>query len=1424
MIIVKKTCRSFITTLLVLILCFANSIDASAVNSVELNGLSGKHQVTGSSATGSFKIVANDNSDEIEVYKIASMDWNSGTNTYDPVVWVSEVADWIADSVKYKNNSTYSTPSALAAASAQLQTDFFKDLMGDAALVASLSQVPDAKIAKTAAVAEERDGDGDVIQEAAAAYYTISDQSFGIYGINATNDALTKVYAPLTVALVPEQSGPVGHWYLSESISANMKASSDVSVEKKINGKDVDTVQRGETVTFSVLIGYPTYANRGNFDSTYTLSFDDEMSGAFALNTDSVTISYRTSSDGEWTTLDPSYYSAIIAGAALNASGNPDSSVEGAICWGCTNYRNGGYHESYKLFSIYDGSIYKYYYYTPGAYHYLSQSTTCTSTDLNNARLLYAAQTGDTTGHSHAVRPDIIKNIFNVTFNYASIREAGISIEQVKVDYTAVVTNQCEVGVDTNTNKITMYYERDSVGTVGTIDDIVYAYTYGINLVKTDGEDASVHPAGAVFSLYREEDTYCGYGALADDDGSGYAWLSNIDGDTDKTASNNLKEIYDDTGNSYFYYEYTPATVDECANYATPHKHIVVYEKFGSSFVSTSTAAGVDVKGLDPGHYAVQEDTPPTGYNSLAEDILFEIEEIDETTANTLYSGSLKAFIDDEGITVLSGMYHMDVLNFRGLQLPSTGGIGTTIFTAFGVMLMIMALILLLRKSGKQNSRVSAAIALALAVTLVFGSSFESEAYTTIILDDIQSGRVVSGDATSSFTMTVRDVNDTISVYKIADMNANGSNYDPLEWNYSMDDWVQHSATYSSYSTPELLGAASTAVQTGFLSAATADAGLMSNLEGANKVPAADILQSVNAGVVTYTVSNLHFGMYMIVAENTALGKYYQPVTVAVIPTQEGPSGHWYLQDSYYTTLKYESLKIDKEIRNDTVYGETWSDSTVTAYLDQVSFRITAEVPDYPEKDPEDTSKYPYNISDIMADGFDFRIDDGNGNMVQSTATFQYTIDDANWEALPAAAYFAINDYSAGSTSNPGLSRYTNGADEMFVKYYVDSSSVNHLIWFAYNDSTGQLTKLKEMTGTNALVSRYDTITDADINAAYSEVKGSTVTGAWTRAAYNTCPDIFAVSYDYDALHTLGAKHVRIIYTTTADEDMEVGVDTNTNTAILHYQKDASGEMTSASDTVTAWTYGFAIIKRDGENNNTLPGAQFTVYHGVAEYYAENGTAASEDNYDDFAFYRSLRAEEESVTVPTGTISDTPDTPLSTLDLYATANTGDVFYEPVFISAAESVNCTHANVTGEHYHIICLEADEHAGTITSTASVTGVESLGYRPGRYLIKEILAPDGYNLMNEATSFDINKLDALVATEDYDGSYRAFVDDDGVNHDTGIYSITVYNFPGLVLPSTGGIGIKIFTVTGTGLMMMALLLIIIKSRKKEEETVNS
>lgn len=106
-------------------------------------------------------------------------------------------------------------------------------------------------------------------------------------------------------------------------------------------------------------------------------------------------------------------------------------------------------------------------------------------------------------------------------------------------------------------------------------------------------------------------------------------------------------------------------------------------------------------KGLDAGTYKLVETEVPAGYNK-ADDIEFTItadydKESDDPKLTKLEVPAFQFLFELIEGAVTDGIVSATVVNVSGTFLPSTGGIGTTIFYVVGVLFMIAAVILYIK-------------------------------------------------------------------------------------------------------------------------------------------------------------------------------------------------------------------------------------------------------------------------------------------------------------------------------------------------------------------------------------------------------------------------------------------------------------------------------------------------------------------------------------------------------------------------------------------------------------------------------------------------------------------------------------------------------------------------------------------------------
>lgn len=220
---------------------------------------------------------------------------------------------------------------------------------------------------------------------------------------------------------------------------------------------------------------------------------------------------------------------------------------------------------------------------------------------------------------------------------------------------------------------------------------------------------------------------------------------------------------------------------------------------------------------------------------------------------------------------------------------------------------------------------------------------------------------------------------------------------------------------------------------------------------------------------------------------------------------------------------------------------------------------------------------------------------------------------------------------------------------------------------------------------------------------------------------------------------------------------------------------------TPESETKTYVT-GIKLTKVDGQNKNqTLTGAKFEIKGDGMKVVLVNNEMYKESAN---GTYYMLKNGTYTTTEP---VTDKKNAGYNA-DQYDDVNQK---YEKVTAVTKDTVN-TKVNATGY--------VDEN-GVLT-------FEGLG--EGTYTIKEIVAPNGYNLLKAPIKVEIKANATFDKCE-----WTVTADGNRVTADKNLYAFLIENKSGAELPSTGGIGTTVFYVLGGLLVVCAGVLLITKRR---------
>ena len=223
--------------------------------------------------------------------------------------------------------------------------------------------------------------------------------------------------------------------------------------------------------------------------------------------------------------------------------------------------------------------------------------------------------------------------------------------DAVTISYTATVNNKAVIAGSGNTNEAYLQYNNNKT----TVKHTTTTYVWGMGVRKfanLGNGDTDHALADAEFKLYK--------GADADKKYAAFSTATTVDG----------------------------TSVYKLTNWVT--------DAATATAVVTPASGNIKLEGLDEGTYYLEETKAPVGYNKLTAPIIVVI----KSTLPT--AGGDASYTVKYGETTPAD-HVVRVENKAGVELPSTGGMGTTIFYVVGGGLMVAAIVLLVTKKRMEN-------------------------------------------------------------------------------------------------------------------------------------------------------------------------------------------------------------------------------------------------------------------------------------------------------------------------------------------------------------------------------------------------------------------------------------------------------------------------------------------------------------------------------------------------------------------------------------------------------------------------------------------------------------------------------------------------------------------------------------------------
>ena len=227
----------------------------------------------------------------------------------------------------------------------------------------------------------------------------------------------------------------------------------------------------------------------------------------------------------------------------------------------------------------------------------------------------------------------------------------------VTITYTAVVTDKAAIDGNGNTNKVTVTWTTKGGDEPGPdkVETDEAIFTYAIALKKVNNKGNALPGAVFEFPFY-------------------------------------VKSTAD--ANGAYIYAGTTAGAGLTNQITTPDSGVIV------------------VKGVKSGSYEITEVTAPAGYNKLTAPVTVQAVKTSSTSTHTT------VYLDKDGNVVDVSAKEIEVkvdidtiaatavvvVNKAGTELPSTGGMGTTVFYVLGTVLVLGAVVLLVTKKRMSDA------------------------------------------------------------------------------------------------------------------------------------------------------------------------------------------------------------------------------------------------------------------------------------------------------------------------------------------------------------------------------------------------------------------------------------------------------------------------------------------------------------------------------------------------------------------------------------------------------------------------------------------------------------------------------------------------------------------------------------------------
>ncbi|MBR2949545.1 MAG: isopeptide-forming domain-containing fimbrial protein [Lachnospiraceae bacterium] len=523
-----------------------------------------------------------------------------------------------------------------------------------------------------------------------------------------------------------------------------------------------------------------------------------------------------------------------------------------------------------------------------------------------------------------------------------------------------------------------------------------------------------------------------------------------------------------------------------------------------------------------------------------------------------------------------------------------------------------------------------------------------------------------------------------------------------------------------------------------------------------------------------YKIEDLDSGYYLIKDKDGSVvgNDYYTRLLMQVVGNQEiSPKG--------------DVPTVEKKVH--TLTTGTFLENEDVALTDPFYFKLTGTFP----SNYEDYKSYEYEFVDTMSKGIELKdagwksivsitVERANGGMVELYLTNDQTKADDPTVTEAGQEYHATQMI----TNNAGV--------EIYRKY--------NLLVATSEDEIREQTKPDGTILTDVLVTYEDKIEDGQVTGRILKIKFLDLKTSLPGIIHT---DKIVVKYEAK----LNQDAIITNWNNKDDSD-------NINEVVLNFSNNPQGDGTGQTpkDDAKVYSYELDVLKVDDEKN-PLSGAEFLLYQKVG-----SGNDMINQQYA-YAILETISEGHYRIKnwiVLNEIIYEEVNGVDEYLDKDGNESTNkncnfalDSTLKVLLCKDGEGLNVA-GEIVSESPEGICM--DSLIMKSSSEADNKGKIIIeGLDATTYFLQELNAPDMYNKLTDPVSATIN-----VNNDDKKGEHTYL----GVTKGSGDPGeiITIQNFKGAVLPSTGGIGTTIFYVVGGILVAAALVLLVTKKRMSD------